>query len=308
MAALTRMFSASVAWRDQVAMKTASGSTPRSAAAVPAASCRSAATGQDPARRLGPPREPVDGPAVRRSKRRRGAAHDAARPHHQMPCRAMSSSLVSKDRTWGTAFPAVKTAPFGDIGTQRSPPCRHDRPTTNGARIARRAARSNSSPPNGPAWCCTRCRPATAAARGRACCSAALPGISKKMLTQTLREMEGSGLVSRHVSGSVPPAVTYALTPLGIRFVEAAGTALRLGPPQRGCSRPARESACGAARSGSDAKRGPAPLGRFSVIVGLSGRSGSSRRRTHEGRSRVATGSGKLRRRRRPPQGRSPAT
>ena len=48
-----------------------------------------------------------------------------------------------------------------------------------------------------------------------------LPGISKKMLTQTLREMEETGLVSRHVSGTVPPAVAYALTPLGGRFVEA---------------------------------------------------------------------------------------
>jgi len=47
-----------------------------------------------------------------------------------------------------------------------------------------------------------------------------LPGISKKMLTQTLREMEGSGLVSRHVQGTVPPAVEYRLTPLGSRFVE----------------------------------------------------------------------------------------
>jgi DNA-binding HxlR family transcriptional regulator len=46
-----------------------------------------------------------------------------------------------------------------------------------------------------------------------------LPGISKKMLTQTLREMEASGLVSRHVHGTVPPAVEYRLTPLGIRFV-----------------------------------------------------------------------------------------
>ena len=46
-----------------------------------------------------------------------------------------------------------------------------------------------------------------------------LPGISKKMLTQTLREMEGSGLVSRHVQGTVPPAVEYRLTPLGTRFV-----------------------------------------------------------------------------------------
>ena len=47
-----------------------------------------------------------------------------------------------------------------------------------------------------------------------------LPGISKKMLTQTLREMEGSGLLTRHVQGSVPPAVEYRLTALGRRFVE----------------------------------------------------------------------------------------
>ncbi|MFZ2994735.1 winged helix-turn-helix transcriptional regulator [Sphingobium sp.] len=47
-----------------------------------------------------------------------------------------------------------------------------------------------------------------------------LPGISKKMLTQTLRDMEGSGLVTRHVQGTIPPAVEYRLTPLGLRFVE----------------------------------------------------------------------------------------
>ncbi len=46
-----------------------------------------------------------------------------------------------------------------------------------------------------------------------------LPGISKKMLTQTLREMEGSGLISRHVQGTIPPAVEYRLTELGRRFV-----------------------------------------------------------------------------------------
>lgn len=47
-----------------------------------------------------------------------------------------------------------------------------------------------------------------------------LPGISKKMLTQTLREMEAAGLMTRHVRGSVPPAVEYRLTLLGHRFVE----------------------------------------------------------------------------------------
>jgi len=47
-----------------------------------------------------------------------------------------------------------------------------------------------------------------------------LPGISKKMLTQTLREMEESGLLTRHEQGTVPPAVEYRLTELGQRFVE----------------------------------------------------------------------------------------
>ncbi|MCD2324747.1 helix-turn-helix transcriptional regulator [Sphingomonas sp. IC-56] len=47
-----------------------------------------------------------------------------------------------------------------------------------------------------------------------------LPGISKKMLTQTLREMEEVGLITRHVQSAVPPAVEYRLSELGTRFVE----------------------------------------------------------------------------------------
>jgi DNA-binding HxlR family transcriptional regulator len=47
-----------------------------------------------------------------------------------------------------------------------------------------------------------------------------LPGISKKMLTQTVRDLEASGLLSRHVHSMLPPMVEYRLTDLGQRFVE----------------------------------------------------------------------------------------
>lgn len=47
-----------------------------------------------------------------------------------------------------------------------------------------------------------------------------LPGCSKKMLTQTLREMEDDGLLDRKVYAVVPPMVEYSLTALGKRFVE----------------------------------------------------------------------------------------
>ncbi|MEH3108142.1 MAG: helix-turn-helix domain-containing protein [Sphingomonas fennica] len=47
-----------------------------------------------------------------------------------------------------------------------------------------------------------------------------LPGISKKMLTQTVRSMEASGLLDRHVVSTIPPMVEYSLTELGRRFVE----------------------------------------------------------------------------------------
>src|SRR5947207_8815642 len=44
---------------------------------------------------------------------------------------------------------------------------------------------------------------------------AQIEGISKKMLTQTLRALERNGLVKRVIYPVIPPMVEYSLTPLG---------------------------------------------------------------------------------------------
>lgn len=43
----------------------------------------------------------------------------------------------------------------------------------------------------------------------------AVSDISQRMLTQTLRELQRDGLISRQVHPTTPPTVEYRLTPLG---------------------------------------------------------------------------------------------
>ncbi|WSA58371.1 helix-turn-helix transcriptional regulator [Nonomuraea fuscirosea] len=49
-----------------------------------------------------------------------------------------------------------------------------------------------------------------------------VPGISQRMLTLTLRNLERDGLVSRTVHAEVPPRVEYALTPTGKSLIPPA--------------------------------------------------------------------------------------
>jgi DNA-binding HxlR family transcriptional regulator len=47
-----------------------------------------------------------------------------------------------------------------------------------------------------------------------------IPGLSKKVLTSTLRKLERSGIVSRQVYADIPVRVEYTLTPLGWQLTE----------------------------------------------------------------------------------------
>lgn len=52
----------------------------------------------------------------------------------------------------------------------------------------------------------------------------AIRDISKRMLTQTLRDLERDGLITRHVFATKPPSVEYRLAPLGQSLLEPMAT------------------------------------------------------------------------------------
>ncbi|MEM7592135.1 MAG: helix-turn-helix domain-containing protein [Cyanobacteria bacterium P01_A01_bin.83] len=47
-----------------------------------------------------------------------------------------------------------------------------------------------------------------------------IPGISKKMLTQTLRRLESDNILKRKIYPVVPPKTEYSLTAFGLKLIE----------------------------------------------------------------------------------------
>lgn len=54
-----------------------------------------------------------------------------------------------------------------------------------------------------------------------------VPDISQKMLTQTLRDLQRDGMVTRQVFDTKPPSVEYRLTPLGESIIVPFGYLIR---------------------------------------------------------------------------------
>src|SRR5262249_6119795 len=56
-----------------------------------------------------------------------------------------------------------------------------------------------------------------------------LPGISEKVLTEQLRQLQAAGIVRRTVKSASPPQVTYSLTAAGRELIEPMSDLFRWG-------------------------------------------------------------------------------
>ena len=70
----------------------------------------------------------------------------------------------------------------------------------------------------------------------------AIPDISQRMLTQTLRDLQRDGLVSRTVFATVPPSVEYRLTPLGQSLLQPLSGIIEWAKTHHGAIRLARQA------------------------------------------------------------------
>ncbi|MEU3882913.1 winged helix-turn-helix transcriptional regulator [Streptomyces californicus] len=92
----------------------------------------------------------------------------------------------------------------------------------------------------------------------------AVPGVTEKVLSSHLRELEDDGIVHREVYAEVPPRVEYSLTPLGLSLNAALEPLGQWGrdhiyrgtgeaPGQGGAADPGAEGGAGTAGSGEGA-------------------------------------------------------
>jgi len=56
-----------------------------------------------------------------------------------------------------------------------------------------------------------------------------IPRVSPKVLTTRLRELESSGVITRHVKPTSPPSVEYELTELGTEILPAIDALVEVG-------------------------------------------------------------------------------
>ncbi|MBE7212501.1 MAG: helix-turn-helix transcriptional regulator [Gluconacetobacter diazotrophicus] len=70
----------------------------------------------------------------------------------------------------------------------------------------------------------------------------AIPDISKRMLSQTVRDLERDGLLARTVFPTKPPSVEYRLTPLGETILEPLAVLVRWADRSHAAIRTARDA------------------------------------------------------------------